>query len=158
MLDFLEENGCKIFICTVCPRQDVDVSPLNKMIKEICQIREITCIENNSAFIFGNGNTARQMFVRDGIHLSHRGTSTLLHNIQKSIAVIKERSTENFYRSRQADNYGNYRRFPPKGKPAEVQGQHYPRQGRQRSYWLPATGHRIGGNSRSHQNQNYGQY
>lgn len=90
----LQERGCVVCICNVCPRRDVDVRPLNDVIAEVCKITAATYIDVNSAFIYADGTTARHFYHKDGIHLNERGTRTLVSRIHKGKVIIKERQVQ----------------------------------------------------------------
>ena len=84
-------KDCSIFICTLCPRRDVDVDSLNKIICKICETTSATIIDSYSAFVYCNGNAEKRLFHRDGIHLSVPGSSTLVKVINNSVKITKQR-------------------------------------------------------------------
>ncbi|KAH3778680.1 hypothetical protein DPMN_180150 [Dreissena polymorpha] len=53
------------------------------------QVRIIDC---HQAFVFGNGNTARHYYHRDGIHLNAKGTSALVTAINRQLAITRHGS------------------------------------------------------------------
>ncbi|KAH3697637.1 hypothetical protein DPMN_085142 [Dreissena polymorpha] len=89
-----EFNGhnCTVYLCTVAPRRDADVVPLNNIIIQICEETDAQTIEVYTSFIYGNGNMAQHLYGRDGIHLRARGCSTLVANINKAVNIIKQKT------------------------------------------------------------------
>lgn len=86
----MREKQCKLFFPSVCPRSDADVVPLNDTLKQLCNASSATYVENFCFFVFGDGNTVKHFFHRDGIHLTNGGTSTLLHNMGKQTRILKK--------------------------------------------------------------------
>ena len=84
-------ENCNLYICTVCPRRDVDVTDLNRIIKAVCDTTSAATIDCHSAFVYGDGNTASHFFHRDGIHLAPRGSSKMVGLINRTVNIIKRR-------------------------------------------------------------------
>lgn len=89
----LQQRQCTVYLCTLCPRLDVDVSTVNDMIRELCADTSAICIDNYPSFILGNGSVVKNNFHRDGIHLNNQGTRTLLSNINSTVAIYRARRT-----------------------------------------------------------------
>ncbi|KAH3706377.1 hypothetical protein DPMN_065763 [Dreissena polymorpha] len=49
-------------------------------------------IDCHQAFVFGNGNTARHYYHRDGIHLNANGTSALVTAINQQLPITRHGS------------------------------------------------------------------
>jgi hypothetical protein len=110
----LQEQQRRVFLCTVCPRQDVDISQLNRNIRRICQETGAYLIEAYQAFVYGNGDTVEQYFSSDGIHLNMHGSRTLVATINKCIQIIKhKRHVENAHVSQ--SSAGRERRIQQNG-------------------------------------------
>ena len=90
---FLKQKNNDIYLCTVCPRSDCDVVPLNNSLKELSQELHVNIIDTYSSFVYGDGNTARNYYMRDGIHLNNHGTRNLVSSINRVIPVIKLKAT-----------------------------------------------------------------
>ena len=86
---------CKIYLCTVCPRTDIEVTPVNDILKQVCEQSPATLIDCYPSFVFGNGKAVDLLFHKDGIHLVQKGTSTLLKVIDKSVPILKRPSSLN---------------------------------------------------------------
>ena len=84
---------CKIYLCTVCPRTDIEVTPVNDILKQVCEQSPATLIDCYPSFVFGNGKAVHLLFHKDGIHLVQKGTSTLLKVIDKSGPILKRPSS-----------------------------------------------------------------
>jgi hypothetical protein len=90
VVDVMRDKQCKLFFLSACPRSDADVVPLNDTLRQFCNASSATYVENFCSFVFGDGNTVTHFFHRDGIHLTNGGTSTLLHNMEKHIRILKK--------------------------------------------------------------------
>ena len=93
LLHELNRHNCTVYLCTVAPRRDADVVPLNDIIKQICEETDAQFIELYTSFISENGNMAQHLYGSDGIHLHARGCSTLVANINKAVHIIKEKTS-----------------------------------------------------------------
>lgn len=104
----LLQQGRKVFLSTVAPRSDCNISTLNSNIHKIG--RETSCgiIESDRAFVYGNGSIARHYFNSDGIHLSPQGTRMLISTINR-VHCITRRHQQNddrhYNRSTQPMNF-----------------------------------------------------
>ena len=67
---YLLDQHCRVHLCTVCSRTDVDVRPLNELWK-ICGSTGANMMACYNSFIYGNGRTVLHNYNRDGIHLVH---------------------------------------------------------------------------------------
>ena len=64
---------CKIYLCSVCPRSDTDISDVNEAIHRICQHNGIHMIDLNEAFFDKHGAIIGRYNADDSIHLSASG-------------------------------------------------------------------------------------
>ncbi|KAH3876749.1 hypothetical protein DPMN_000603 [Dreissena polymorpha] len=85
-----KSSSCHIFICTVCPRTDANVVPLNDLLKQLSDEFKAQIIDCHQSFVFGNGTTARNFYFRDGIHLNRSGTSVLIAAIHREIPITRQ--------------------------------------------------------------------
>lgn len=92
LVSLLKNSGCCVSICTVVPRYDTDITAYNDVISQLCDELNISIIQVYSTFIFGDGSTVNQYFLRDLIHLSPQGTRTLLHTINKSVTIMTKQN------------------------------------------------------------------
>lgn len=81
-------RDCEIYICSLCPRADVDVTAVNDTLHQLSEDMNIKVIEVYSAFTFGNGQTVYNYYLRDNTHLSQRGTSSLLRTINHVVMIM----------------------------------------------------------------------
>ena len=74
--------ACKVYLCKIAPRRDVDVSGFNKGIERLSkdwERRKVYCMSNTNSYFFDrNLYPANRYFNSDGIHLSNSGTKRLL--------------------------------------------------------------------------------
>ncbi|WAR11460.1 ADA17-like protein [Mya arenaria] len=74
----LQEQRCKVHLCTVFPRRDADVSEFNSRVRQVSRETGADLIDCYQAFVYGNGDTVILYFTRDGIHLTEQGSRTLV--------------------------------------------------------------------------------
>lgn len=86
-------QGCTLYLCTLCPRKDADIVPMNDYIKQLCEIHGLHAINVYSSFVYENGNTVNGQYVRDGIHLNRTGSSVLVRTINEHVKIIKPQNT-----------------------------------------------------------------
>ncbi|KAH3871117.1 hypothetical protein DPMN_034311 [Dreissena polymorpha] len=87
-----KSESCAVYLCTVCPRIDTDVLPLSEILKRTGEDMNARIIDCHQAFVFGNGNTARHYYHRDGIHLNAKGTSALVTAINQQLPITRHGS------------------------------------------------------------------
>ena len=84
------DNGRRrVFLCTVCPRRDVDVQHLNAMIRNICCSTYAELIDVNPCFTYGDGSPASNLMYADGIHLNAKGSNTLVKVLDRACRIIR---------------------------------------------------------------------
>ena len=83
------QQGCKLYLCTLCPRKDADVVPINDYIKQLAEMYGIQLINIYSSFVYENGKTVKGQYLRDEIHLNRTGSSILVRVINNSVQIIK---------------------------------------------------------------------
>ncbi|KAH3773350.1 hypothetical protein DPMN_174709 [Dreissena polymorpha] len=87
-----KSESCAVYLCTVCPRIDTDVLPLNELLKRTREDLEVRIIDCHQAFVIGNGNTVRHNYHRDGIHRNAKGTSALVTAINRQLPLTRHES------------------------------------------------------------------
>ena len=80
---------CKVFLCRVCRRKDIEVTPLNDLIKQVCEKSTASLTDCYSSFVYETGKTVEALYHRDRIHLLPAGTRTLIKVIDKIVPIIK---------------------------------------------------------------------
>ena len=90
--DWLRKQRCKVYICTVCPRSDADVTELNNEIRRFCRDSDAHLIDVSKRFTYGDGSVVQHFFQQDGIHLSDRGSRTLVSAINQLLSIVKPRT------------------------------------------------------------------
>ena len=78
-----------IIISGVPPRRNVDVQPLNHLLEELCDYFNLYFVNHYDKFCDQYGNVNSSLFHSDGIHLSQKGTSLFLKNLNSVIPLLK---------------------------------------------------------------------
>lgn len=91
LVSYLQQKGCDVKVCTVCPRKDVDVERLNEELANMAEETNAQLIDCGRSFVTGNGLAVPIFYMRDGIHLSKLGTSNLLRLINTAVVILKAR-------------------------------------------------------------------
>ena len=71
-------ENANIFLSECPPRRDVNVKEVNNVIRNVARDYKINLIDTYNKFITKNGNNDIALIWRDGVHLTDRGTATLL--------------------------------------------------------------------------------
>ena len=82
--------GCKVYVCSSCPRGDTDTTDINKLIKSVAAEHGATFVDTYSPF-YDYNNELRTKFYkpRDWIHLSNSGTKRLLGTINSVLPIVE---------------------------------------------------------------------
>ena len=88
---YIQNKDCRVFLCTMAPRRDADVSQYNDVVREICVKTGADLINTYQSFVYGDGSSVRHYFTRDGIHLNRNGSQTLVRVLNKHIQIVKNR-------------------------------------------------------------------
>ena len=92
-INFIQEKsaGIKIYLCSLCPREDISVEDINDMIKRQSQHHQGTFIDVYKTF-HNKHNQLKTYFYnqRDNLHLSASGTKGLLGAINKHIEIVDD--------------------------------------------------------------------
>ncbi|WAQ95397.1 hypothetical protein MAR_028087 [Mya arenaria] len=91
----LQEQRCKVHLCTVCPRRDADVSEFNSRVRQVSRETGADLIDCYQALVYGNGDTVIPYFTRDGIHLTEQGSRTLVATVNSRVHIIRDRDERN---------------------------------------------------------------
>ena len=97
-----EKTDCKaeIFVSGLPPRSDVQVQPVNILLRDICMVRNVTFIAQSRYFIDEYGGVDISLYNKDRyghLHLSNRGTVRLLVNMDRFVGFLKTNNIENDY-------------------------------------------------------------
>ena len=87
----LQRQHCRVYLCTVSPRQQVDVSIFNSKVKEICDETGADLIDVYQSFVYGDGSRVRHYFFPDGVHLNGYGSRALVTTINRQINIVKRK-------------------------------------------------------------------
>ena len=96
LLSFISSSNrdCRIHVCKVLPRGDVDVSGINASITRVSEhwkMHNVKCIDETYDFLFDkNGLPASRYYDADGVHLVHSGIRRLLDAINRHHLDIVE--------------------------------------------------------------------
>lgn len=75
---------CKVAICTVCPRQDCDVTELNGILRSLSEEYCLQVVDMEKHFCDSDGIPVLRYYSKDKIHLSKSGIRRLLDAMEKS--------------------------------------------------------------------------
>ena len=84
-------NACRVVLCTVAPRKDVDVTQLNGCIERLGEHWKNQQVEIASECFnsfFKNGQLATRFYSQDGIHLTSSGVKRLLDAINRQHQIV----------------------------------------------------------------------
>ena len=87
-VELLRQSECKVYVCTVCPRRDGSVIPINEVLKRICNETGALLLDAYNAFVYGDGNAVQHFFNSDGIHLSDVGQTKLINCLETVINIV----------------------------------------------------------------------
>ena len=84
--------SCKVYMCEIAPRGDVDVSEFNRSLDKLLKHWEhqnVYRISNTHGyFLDKNYVPTSRYYSNDGIHLSHSGVKRLLDAMDKSVKIV----------------------------------------------------------------------
>ena len=83
-----------LIVSGIPPRYGTHVQPLNMILEDLCD-NNLQCIDHTKVFNNRHGYVKQQHFHPDGIHLSKKGTSTFLHNINTWATIMQQREAKN---------------------------------------------------------------
>lgn len=89
LVQTLQDHRSRVYICTVCPRRDVNVQAFNTDVQRVSEETGASVIDCYNPFVYGDGNQIGHYYMRDGIHLSVQGSKTLVFTINKAVKIIK---------------------------------------------------------------------
>ena len=89
---------CVISICGLPPRRDVNVKRVNDILINMCEHLNLQFIPQYYNFFYRDSlDLNTELFTNDLIHINMRGTSILLHNINKYVPILASKSNVCFY-------------------------------------------------------------
>ena len=85
-------STCKVYLCEIAPRGDVDVSSFNKSIQGLSKQWErqnVYCLSSTYGYFFDKYHLpAGRYFNNDGIHLSSSGVKRFVDAISTSVKIV----------------------------------------------------------------------
>ena len=82
--------SCEIHLCTSCPRGDTDVEDVNEVIKRLCEVHKVKCIDTNAGFYDKNQQLRSHFYKpRDNVHLSRSGIKRVLGLINETLYIVE---------------------------------------------------------------------
>lgn len=84
-------SGCKVYLCSSCPRGDTDIVHVNDVIEKLATHHGASFVDIHAAF-YDNNDQLRSKFykVRDWIHLSNSGVKRLLGTIHQTLPIVDD--------------------------------------------------------------------
>ena len=84
-------SSCKVILCSIAPRTDIDVSHFNQTVAKLATHWRSKKVEINSTndLFLQDGETSTRYFHHDGIHLSASGTKRLLDSLNRVFPLVK---------------------------------------------------------------------
>ena len=140
-------SACRVILCTVVPRGDVDVRPINDCIQRLgkhWKNQQVEVASECHTFFFADGQLSARFFNQDGIHLTNPGVKRLLDAINRHFTIVADFDTCVFGTMRPS----NFQRRPGGMRQGQA-GQHRMRNGgfggfgRFRCYGCNGTGHKV---------------
>ncbi|CAG2229174.1 unnamed protein product [Mytilus edulis] len=94
MIDIIRKTtrNARIILAECPPRRDANVKIVNHIIGKVAESYDVECLQTVQSFIRQNGHLNSEQIWRDGIHLTDRGTATLLRLYDTLVKVTKEKS------------------------------------------------------------------
>ena len=84
-------ENCKVVLCKVAPRGDVDVNQINLIIERLSLHHQAECVDTYRSFHDRHGKIiARFLNESDHLHLSKSGTKRILAEIDTSIKIVHD--------------------------------------------------------------------
>ncbi|KAH3786913.1 hypothetical protein DPMN_165030 [Dreissena polymorpha] len=84
-------HQCTVYLCTLCPRTDRDIGPVNEEINKLFMETGAVLIDCYHSFIYTDKNTIRPFYFKDGIHLCPKGSSRLVSTINTVTPIVKSK-------------------------------------------------------------------
>ena len=113
LIDTAKAAASTVYVCSVLPTTDNKYNDrrekVNEIIRETCEEKNATFVNNDLNFTYRDGSCDEATFVKDGIHLSAHGVSKLLSNV--SLSQPQKTAT-----SRTTTNRPTSRQGPPSKK------------------------------------------
>jgi len=90
----LNNGRRRVFLCSICPRIDINVNPLNSMIRRLCDETQARLIDVNLSFVRNDGRPLFHLFHSDGIHLNDAGSNMLVKVMDREVSIIRGGSAQ----------------------------------------------------------------
>ncbi|CAG2248791.1 unnamed protein product [Mytilus edulis] len=84
-------RNARIILAECPPRRDANVKIVNHIIGKVAESYDVECLQTVQSFIRQNGHLNSEQIWRDGIHLTDRGTATLLRLYDTFVKVTEEK-------------------------------------------------------------------
>jgi len=91
---YCSPDTCKIIISGLPPRVDTRVKEINDLIIDLCEDFNLQYIPQYTSFFLQNQDINLSLYHRDKIHLSGKGTSQLLRNINMYAPIFRHYNEE----------------------------------------------------------------
>ena len=108
MLTTNDNNKRKVYLCTLCPRIDADVRPVNNMIRKVCSDSTAELLDVYRYFVYEDGKPRTYLYHADGIHLNPKGSSVLVRALNNTVPIVRNAS----HQPRHADDYERPHHWP----------------------------------------------
>jgi len=117
MLNTNENSKRKVYLCTLCPRIDADVRPVNNMIRKVCSDSTAELLDVHRSFVYEDGKPRTYLYHADGIHLNTKGSSVLVRTLNNTVSIVRHTS----HQPRRADGYDRPHHWPRQTGPRRQQ-------------------------------------
>jgi len=88
-VELLRQSDCKVNVCTICPRRNGNVNPVNDVLTRICsETGRAFFLDAHNTFVYGDGNAVHRFYNSDGIYLSDVGQTKLKKCIETAISIV----------------------------------------------------------------------
>ena len=112
LLDYVAQKDLKVHVSGLLPRGQRNVKQFNDIIRNICENKDITFIDNHDSFVLASGAQPIEFFYPDEVNLKFPGTRALVWNINRHCTVLPRRN-QTPTTARQHHKPGRFRgRFP----------------------------------------------
>ena len=96
LISLINNSACRVILCTVVPRGDVDVRQLNDCIQRLgkhWKNQQVEVASECYTFFFADGQLSARFFNQDGIHLTNPVVKRLLDAINRHLSIVADFDT-----------------------------------------------------------------